>query len=81
MRWILKQHLPNEAVVQLQNIISTGGLAPFAGRNPILDSSETSIFIRDGIKEFGNTLSAGIKSLARNKTQGSIPALTQNVQF
>ena len=33
--------LPGEAVAKIQNVISTGG------RNPILDSFETSLYVRN----------------------------------
>ncbi|MHB8853280.1 MAG: hypothetical protein ACYC6P_07995 [Ignavibacteriaceae bacterium] len=33
-------NLPDETVAQLPIVISTEGPAPFAGRNPILDSFE-----------------------------------------
>ena len=36
-----EESLPAETVAQLQNVISTGG------RNPILDSFETSLYVRD----------------------------------
>ncbi|MHB8337893.1 MAG: hypothetical protein ACYDEE_10800 [Ignavibacteriaceae bacterium] len=36
-----KTCLPVETVAQLQNVILTGG------RNPILDSFETSLYVRD----------------------------------